>query len=152
MATLNRIMLMGRLTDDPEPTRTIGNGTTVIRFRFAVGRSRKNHDTGAWENDPNPLYIDCEAFHRADSKRNLPELIAKFCEKGTPLYIDGRLVLDTWDDKNGGGKRSKHKVVVENVEFLGGKAQGDPGGRETVGAGRTASLPMAGDDDGNIPF
>ena len=62
MATLNKVMLIGRLTDNPEEPRTLPNsGSRVIKFRFAVGRSRKNQ-TGGGIPDPNPLYIDCEAF------------------------------------------------------------------------------------------
>ena len=99
-----------------------------MKFRFAVGRSRKNPQTGQWENDPNPLYIDCEVFSRPDSKRNLADLIAQYAKKGDPLYIEGRLQLDQWEDKNGGGKRSKHKIVVENIEFLGGRERSDGGG------------------------
>lgn len=127
MATLNKVMLMGRLTAEPE-SGALPNGTRVVKFRFAVGRSKKNPATGQWENDPNPLYIDCEAFARPDAKRDLVNLIMQYCHKGDSLYIDGRLQFDQWEDKNGGGKRSKHKIVVENVEFLGGKGGGDEGG------------------------
>src|SRR5215467_2629628 len=128
MATLNKVMLIGRLTDNPEPPRSLPSGGTVIKFRFAVGRSRKNAQTGQWENDPNPLYIDCEAFARPDTKRDLVTLIYQYAKKGDPLFIEGRLQLDQWEDKNGGGKRSKHKVVVESVEFLGGRGEGGAGG------------------------
>lgn len=128
MATLNKVMLMGRLTDEPKEG-ALPNGTRVVKFRFAVGRSKKNPATGQWENDPNPLYIDCEAFTRTDAKRDLVSLIMQYCHKGDSLYIDGRLQFDQWEDKNGGGKRSKHKIVVENVEFLGGKG-GSGGGEE----------------------
>jgi single-strand DNA-binding protein len=128
MATLNKVMLIGRLTDNPGEPRTMPSGGRVIPFRFAVGRSRKNPQTGQWENDPNPLYIDCEAFSRPDTKRDLVNLIQQFCKKGDPLFIEGRLQLDQWEDKNGGGKRSKHKIVVEGIEFLGGRQGGDEGG------------------------
>ncbi|MBM3982674.1 MAG: single-stranded DNA-binding protein [Planctomycetes bacterium] len=129
MATLNKVMLIGRLTDNPEPPRSLPNsGSTVVKFRFAVGRSKKNPQTGLWENDPNPLYIDCEVFSRPDSKRNLADLISKYAKKGDPLYIEGRLQFDQWEDKNGGGKRSKHKVVVDSVELLGGRNNADGGG------------------------
>ena len=134
MATLNRVMLIGRLTRDPEAPRSLPNGGTVVKFGFAVGRSKKNPQTGQWENDPNPMFIDCEAFSRPDSKRNLPELITQFCKKGDSLYIEGRLQLDQWEDKNGGGKRSKHKLVVDSLEFIGGKSGGgggDDGGGES---------------------
>jgi single-strand DNA-binding protein len=134
MASLNKVMLIGRLTDNPEPPRTLPNsGSTVVKFRFAVGRSRKNPQTGQWENDPNPLFIDCEAFSRPDSRRNLPDLISRYCQKGSQLYLEGRLQLDQWEDKNGGGKRSKHKIVVENFEFL-DKGPGGGGGSDFGGA------------------
>ena len=128
MASLNKVMLIGRLTDNPEPPRTLPNtGTTVVKFRFAVGRSKKNPQTGQWENDPNPLYIDCEAFDRPDARRRIGELIGNYARKGSQLYIEGRLQYDTWEDKNGGGKRSKHKIVVDSVELL-DKAGAGPGG------------------------
>lgn len=130
MASLNKVMLIGRLTDNPEQPRTLPNsGSTVVRFRFAVGRSRKNPQTGQWENDPNPLYIDCEAFHRPDTRRDLVSLISQYVKKGDQLYIEGRLQLDTWEDKtNPGQKRSKHKIVVEQVELLTNKGEGGMGG------------------------
>jgi single-strand DNA-binding protein len=170
MATLNKVMLIGRLTDSPEPVRSLPSGGSVVKFRFAVGRSRKNPQTGQWENDPNPLFIDCDAFSRPDSKRNLPDLIANYAKKGDQLYIEGRLQLDQWEDKNGGGKRSKHKIVVENLEFLsarsgdggegmggsmgsrsaGGRSSGPEDSGDEYGGGGGASGGSAGGDD--IPF
>jgi single-strand DNA-binding protein len=131
MATFNKVMLMGRLTDNPEPPRTLPNtGSTVVKFRMAVGRSKKNPQTGQWENDPNPLYITCEVFHRPDTKRDLCNLITQYVKKGDPIFIEGRLQLDQWQDKTTGQQRSMHKVVVESVELLGGNRQGggSPGG------------------------
>lgn len=177
MASLNKVMLIGRLTDNPEEPRTLPNsGNRVVKFRFAVGRSRKN-EQGQWENDPNPLYIDCEAFSRPDQRRDLVSIISQYCKKGDQIYLEGRLQLDQWEDKNGGGKRSKHKVVVDSVEFLGGGGGGDGGGggaREGGSFNRTPgrpanrapqTAPPMGDDDGgggyneggsgngeNIPF
>lgn len=128
MATLNKVMLIGRLTKPPEEPRVLPNsGSTVVKFRFAVGRSKKN-DQGGWDKDPNQLYIDCEVFSRADSKRNLADLVTKYAKQGDMLYLEGRLVFEEWDDKNGGGKRSKHKLVVDSLEFLGGKSDGEGGG------------------------
>lgn len=165
MATLNKVMLMGRLTDDPKDGAIPSTGTRVVKFRFAVGRSRKNPQTGQWENDPNPLYIDCEAFARPDAKRDLVNLIMQYCRKGDPLFIEGRLQLDQWEDKNGGGKRSKHKIVVENVEFLGSRQGDDGGSGGRAGGGRPASSGRSsgfspdegeesggGGDGGEIPF
>jgi single-strand DNA-binding protein len=171
MATLNKVMLIGRLTKDPEAPRVLPNsGSTVVKFRFAVGRSKKN-DSGGWDKDPNQLYIDCEVFSRPDSKRNLADLISKYAKQGDPMYIEGRLVFEEWEDKNGGGKRSKHKLVVDSIEFLGGRNSEDGGGegggrsyggssggsggggsRQTSGGGRSGggSPPpdSGGDDDG----
>ena len=139
MATLNKVMLMGRLTADPEAPRVLPNsGSTVVKFRLAVGRSRKNPQTGQWDPDPNPLYIDCEVFSRPDAKRNLCDVVSRYVKRGDPLFIEGRLQLDEWEDKNGGGKRSKHKIVVDSVELLGGRSGGDGGGMgDEGGAGET---------------
>jgi single-strand DNA-binding protein len=137
MATLNKVMLIGRLTDNPEPPRTLPNsGSTVVKFRFAVGRSRKDPQTGQWVNDPNPLYIDCEVFSRPDNTR-LTDVISRYCTKGSQIYIEGRLQYDTWDDKNNPGqKRSKHKIVVDQVQLLDsrGGGEGDEGGGMGGGA------------------
>jgi single-strand DNA-binding protein len=171
MATLNKVMLIGRLTDNPEPPRSLPSGGTVVKFRFAVGRSKKDPATGNWVNDPNPLYIDCEAFARPDSKRDLVALISQYAKKGDPLFIEGRLQLDQWDDKQSGQKRSKHKVVVESVEFLGARnAEGGApagagggasyGGKPAGGAKNSSPPPDDGEeyggggsgDGGDIPF
>jgi single-strand DNA-binding protein len=127
MATLNKVMLMGRLTRDPQDA-ALSTGTRVVKFGLAVGRSRKNQQTGQWESDPNPLFIDCEAFTKQDQRRDLVSLIQQYCRKGDQLYVEGRLQLDQWDDKTTGQKRSKHKIVVENIEFLGSKQGGEGGG------------------------
>lgn len=140
MASLNKVMLIGRLTADPEAPRVLPNsGSTVVKFRLAVGRSRKNPQTGQWENDPNPLYIDCEVFSRPDAKRNLADVVTRYVKRGDQLFLEGRLQLDEWEDKNGGGKRSKHKLVVENIEFIGGRGEGSGGesGESEGGGGRS---------------
>lgn len=142
MATLNKVMQMGRVCSDPDEPKVVGGkGSTVTKFRLAVGRSKKNQQTGQWENDPNTLYIDCEVWAYPDAKRNLVDLVAKYVKKGDPLYIEGRLQLDEWEDKNGGGKRTKHKIVVESIELLGGK--NDSGGGEQQ---QTRAVAPAGND------
>jgi single-strand DNA-binding protein len=128
MASLNRVTLIGRLTDNPEPPRTLPNtGNRVVKFRFAVGRSKKNQQTGQWENDPNPLYIDCEAFTK-DNYTRLVDVITNYCKKGSQILVEGELRYDTWDDKTTGQKRSKHKIVVNNIELL--DTRGSDGGGE----------------------
>ena len=97
MATLNKVMLIGRLTKPPEAPRVLPNsGSTVVKFRFAVGRSKKN-EAGGWDKDPNQLYIDCEVFSRPDSKRNLADLkeheveMLAGCRSLRHLHAGGRL-------------------------------------------------------------
>ena len=145
MATLNKLMLMGRLTRDPE-VASLTSGTRVVKFGFAVGRSKKNPQTGQWESDPNPLFIDCEAYAKPDARRDLVNLIQQYCRKGDALYLEGRLQLDQWDDKTTGQKRSKHKIVVDNIEFLGSKQGGEGGGGGMggggMGMGGNGSRPM----------
>lgn len=149
MASLNKVMLIGRLTDNPEPPRTLPNsGSTVVKFRFAVGRSRKNPQTGQWENDPNPLYIDCEVFTRPDTRRDLCNLVSQYCRKGSQIFIEGRLQLDTWEDRNNPGqKRSKHKVVVENIELLDSRQDGGGGGMSRGAPAQSGGYSHRMDDD-----
>lgn len=129
----NRVTLIGRLTRDPELRHTSGN-TAVCTFGLAVGRKFK---TGSGETREETLFVDCEAWGKG------AELIAQYCAKGRPLFVEGRLKLEQWEDKQGGGKRSKHIVSVENFQFLGGedKPQGR-GGNDQGGF----------DDDDRIPF
>lgn len=171
MASLNKVMLIGRLTDNPEPAKILPNsGTKVVKFRFAVGRSRKNPQTGQWENDPNPLYIDCEAFNRGENGK-LADLAEAYLVKGKQCYLEGRLQLDTWDDKQTGQKRSKHKIVVDTIQFLDSREGGEGGGETSAprSMNRPASTPArsapantgrsyddmdtpSGESDSDIPF
>jgi single-strand DNA-binding protein len=156
MATLNKVMLIGRLTKDPEAPRVLPNsGSTVVKFRFAVGRSKKN-EAGGWDKDPNQLYIDCEVFSRADSKRNLADLITKYAKQGDMLYLEGRLVFEEWEDKKASppnNKRSKHKLVVDSLEFLGSRNNPNEDGGGMGGGGSTGgSRPMSsGRSGGHTP-
>jgi single-strand DNA-binding protein len=78
--------------------------------------------------------VDCAAFGRQ------AEVIQKYCRKGKSLYIEGRLRYDSWEDKNGHGRRSKLSVVVENFQFLGGREEqpvGAGAGNDEMGGGRT---------------
>jgi single-strand DNA-binding protein len=114
MANLNKVMLIGRLTADPE-VRTFANGGKVAKVRFAVNNRKKNSQTGQWEDVP--MYIDCEAFNRGEFGKQA-DLVEQYLSKGRQVYFEGRLELDQWDDKTTGQKRSKHKVVIENIQFL----------------------------------
>lgn len=121
MANLNKIMLIGRLTRDPE-LRSFSTGGRVAKFGFAVNNRKKNAQTGEWEDDP--VFLDCEAFNRGEFGK-LADLVERFLHKGSQAYIEGHMQLDRWDDKATGEKRSKLKVVVDAVQFLDPKPAGD---------------------------
>jgi len=120
MANLNKVMLIGRLTRDPE-TRVFSNGGKVAKFGFAVNNRKKNQSTGQWEDDP--VFLDVDAFNR-ETGRKLADLVEQYLRKGHQAYIEGSLVLDQWDDKTTGQKRSKIKVFLFDVQFLEPKAAG----------------------------
>ncbi|QEL15271.1 single-stranded DNA-binding protein [Limnoglobus roseus] len=124
MANFNKVMLIGRLTRDPE-TRAFQNGGMVAKFGFAVTNRKKNAQTGQWEDEP--MFIDCEAFNRGEFGK-LADLVRDRCHKGTQIMVEGRLHLDTWQDKTTNQNRTKHKIVVESIQLLDPRQAGGPGG------------------------
>ncbi len=144
---VNKVFLMGNLTRDLE-VRSLPSGMTVAGFGIAVNERYKDRD-GNWTDRAN--FIDCEIFG------NRAEAMSKYLSKGSPVFIEGKLRLDQWQDKEG-NKRSKLKVVVDNFEFVGGGRDGDGGGggggRRTANAGASYSgggnEPAIDHDD--IPF
>src|SRR5262245_23634429 len=124
MANLNKVRLIGRLTRAPE-IRTFANGGKVANIGFAVNNRRKNTQTGQWEDEP--VFLDLEAFNRGEGGRQLADLAEQYLKKGHQTYIEGRLRLDQWTDKDG-QKRSRLKIVVENFQFLEPRADGGGGG------------------------
>src|SRR5688572_29311402 len=110
MPNLNKVMLMGNLTRDPE-IRTLPKGTIVCQFSIAINREFKD---GNGEKQSEVLFVDIEAWGKT------AEVIAKYFSKGKPIYLEGRLKLDTWEDKNTKEKRSRMRVVLEQFQFLGG--------------------------------
>jgi single-strand DNA-binding protein len=114
MANLNKVMLIGRLTRDPE-ARMFSNGGKVAKFGFAVNNRRKNNQTGQWEDEP--VFIDCEAFNRGDNG-TLADRVEQTLRKGQQIFVEGHLKLDQWDDKTTGAKRSQLRVVVDNFQYL----------------------------------
>src|SRR4030095_4109277 len=114
MANYNKIILVGNLTRDPQ-MRYLPSQMAVTDFGLAV--NHKSVEDPAWV-----LFTDC----RASGKQ--PEIINQYCQKGKQILVEGRLKYDTWEDKQGGGKRSKHSVVVDNFQFLGGAREGGGGG------------------------
>ena len=136
MAAYNRVTLLGRVVKQPEVKPAGQSGSTVAKFRLAVGRSKKNPQTGQWEDDPNKVYIDCEAWHSPGQKMNLCDVIQKYVNQGDQVLVDGRLKMDEWEDKNGGGKRSKISITVTELQMLGGKGDGGDSGGTQSGCGQ----------------
>lgn len=111
---INRVMLAGNLTRDPQ-VRFFANERAVADFGLAVNRRYKGSDGQTKEET---TFVDVEAWGRT------AELVGQYLTKGRGCYIEGRLRLDTWDDKKDGSKRSKLKVVADNVQFIGGRGEG----------------------------
>ena len=143
MANLNKVMLIGRLTRDPE-VRMFPSGGKVASFGFAVNNRKKNQQTGQWEDEP--VFLDCDAFNRGETGKTA-DLIEQYLKKGYQAYIEGHLKLDQWNDKTTGDKRSKIKIVVDNVQFLEPKRDGGNTGGGYAPARRQESGPPASEYD-----
>lgn len=125
MASYNKVILLGNLTRDPE-LRYTPKGQAVAKLGLAVNRSYKS-ETG--ETKEEVTFIDVDAWGKQ------AELIGQYLKKGNPLFVEGRLRLDQWDDKNTGQKVSKLKVVMENFQFVGGNRGSEAGGGVGGGGG-----------------
>lgn len=135
MSNFNKVILMGNLTRDPQ-VKQLPSSTTVVDFGLAVNRRYK---TQAGEDREETLFIECSAFGKQ------AEVINQYCKKGKALFVEGRLKYDTWEDKQGGGHRSKITVVVENFQFVGGRD--GSGSFEGAAAGADAREGKAGSPD-----
>jgi single-strand DNA-binding protein len=118
MASLNKVMLIGNLTRDPEIKYT-PKGTAIAEIGLAVNRT---YSTESGEKREEVTFVDVELWGRT------AELAGEYLKKGRPVFIEGRLKLDTWDDKQTGQKRSKMRVVGEAMQFLGSREGGGGGG------------------------
>lgn len=132
MANLNKVMLIGRLTRDPE-IKTFSNGGKVANMGFAVNNRKKNAQTGAW--DDAPVWLDLKAFSN-EKGRKLADLAEQYLKKGQQVYVEGHLVLEEWAGKEDGKKASKLVIYVDNFEFLekreGGAAKPAAGGEAAM--------------------
>ncbi len=124
MAYLNKVFLIGNLTRDPE-LRVTPKGTPICQFGLAVNRQFKD-ESGATRDET--TFVDIEAWGKQG------ELVSKYLTKGSPCFVEGRLRLDQWEDKTSGQKRSRLKIVLDNVQFLGGRS-GGAGGAPGAGQG-----------------
>ena len=107
--SINRVNISGNLTRDPELRVTPG-GTQVLGFGVAVNDRRRNQQTGEWEDYPN--FIDCTMFG------NRAEALSRILHKGMKVAIEGKLRYSSWEDKNGGGRRSKVEIIPDEVVLM----------------------------------
>jgi single-strand DNA-binding protein len=117
MASVNKVILIGNLTRDPE-IRYTPKGMAVAEVGLAVNRKYRVEN----ETREEVTFLDITFWGKQ------AEVVGQYMKKGKPIYIEGRLQLDTWDDKQTGQKRSKLRVVCEDFQFLGGKDGGGGGG------------------------
>ncbi len=129
MPSFNKVILMGNFTRDPE-LRFLPNNTAVCDMGLAVNDRFQNKATGQWEDRPN--FVDCTAFGRT------AENISKFFAKGRPIFIEGKLRFEQWEDRTSGQKRSKLKVVVDTWQFVDSKDSAGAGSNEG-GSGHSSS-------------
>ena len=142
MANFNKVLLMGNLTRDPALSY-LPSQTAVVDFGLAVNRRWRSREG---EDREETCFIDCRAFGRT------AENINKYLSKGRPLFVEGRLTFDSWTAQDG-TKRSKHRVTVENFQFLGRPAGASETGQVEQDAEKgdsQAAQKTAADDD--IPF
>jgi single-strand DNA-binding protein len=162
MANLNKVMLIGRLTRDPE-VRMFSNGGKVAKFGFAVNNRRKNQQSGQWEDEP--VFLEVEAFNRGEFGKQA-DLVEQYLHKGRQVFIEGHLKFEQWTSQEG-QKRSALKVVVDNLQFLDSKQEGGGAPRSSAprrsdepppadygppDAGEPMSPPPPGPEEKDIPF
>jgi single-strand DNA-binding protein len=141
MANLNKVMIIGNVTRDPEVKYT-PKGSAVTDLGIAVNRTYKVGE----ERKEEVTYVDVTLWGR------LAEIAGEYCRKGKPVYIEGRLQLDSWEDKASGQKRSKLRVVGEEMQLLGPKMGGGSGGGDEEYSERPArrEQPSSGGSSGGF--
>jgi single-strand DNA-binding protein len=151
MANFNKVMLMGNVTRDIE-LRYTPKGTAVADIGLAVNRVRSG-DGG--ERIEETTFVDVTLWGRT------AEVAHQYSGKGKPLFVEGRLHMDSWDDKATGQKRSKLKVVADNIQLMGAPGGGGGGGQQASSGGNPAPQQQGGspaqggaqaDDNDDIPF
>jgi single-strand DNA-binding protein len=137
MLELNKVMLVGNLTRDPE-YRNTSTGLPVANLRIAVNRRRWDRESGEAQEDT--LFIDVTAW------RQLADFCNNYLQKGRRVFVEGSLKQDTWQDRETGANRSKILVVADRIQFAdpkpadaGGSARGDWDGGENSGADQNGS-------------
>ncbi|MBP9222425.1 MAG: single-stranded DNA-binding protein [Verrucomicrobiales bacterium] len=127
MPNLNKVQLMGNITRDPE-VRYTPKGTAVTDISLAINRNFSGDDG---ERREETTFVEITFWGRQ------AEIIGEWMKKGRPIYVEGRLQLDSWEDKTSGQQRSRLKVIGEKFEFLGGRD--DTGGSSSGGSSRSSN-------------
>lgn len=143
MANLNKVLLLGNVTRDPE-IRYTPKGSAVCDLGVAVNRA---YTTDSGEKREEVTFVDVTLWGRT------AEVASEYLKKGRPVFVEGRLQMDTWDDKQTGQKRTRLRVVAENMQLLGGRPQGggDTGESRQPSAPPKKSASPEPDED-EIPF
>jgi len=152
MPNVNKVILIGNLTRDPEVTYT-PKGTATCEIGLAINRTF----TQGEEKREEVTFVDVTLWGR------VAEVAGEYARKGRPLYVEGRLQLDQWEDKTSGQKRSKLKVTGENIQLLGSRGDSGEGGERTHQepaqspaprklTPKPAPRPQATEPDDDIPF
>jgi single-strand DNA-binding protein len=155
MPNLNKVMLIGNVTRDPEVKYT-PKGTAVAEVGLAINRV---YTPEGGEKREETTFVDITFWGRQ------AEIVGEYAKKGRPIYVEGRLQLDTWDDKTSGQKRSRLRVVGEQLQLLGSRQDGGGGGggrsydegeappqRPSRPAQPQRPAPAAEPEDDDIPF
>jgi single-strand DNA-binding protein len=157
MANVNKVILIGNVTRDPEIKFT-SKGSAVTDIGLAINRT---YTLDSGEKREETTFVDVELWGR------LAEIAGEYAKKGRPVYIEGRLRMDTWEDKASGQKRSRLKVVGENLQLLGSRTDGaarshgsddsrdshdSPPQRSSAPPRRPATPPPTELEDDDIPF
>jgi single-strand DNA-binding protein len=129
MASLNKVLIIGNLTRDPE-LRQLPSGQSICKIGVAMNRRFKSSQTQEWKEET--TFVDVTVWGPRG------EALQRFLKKGDPIFVDGRLVLEEWTDKTSGQKRQRLSVTAEDWQFVSSKGQG--------GGGRTTAAPASGEE------
>ena len=154
MASYNKVILVGNLTRDPE-LRHIPSGTAVTDLGLAVNRTWTDRNTN--QRSQETTFVDVTCWGRT------AEIACEYLRKGRPVLVEGRLQMDEWNDRETGAKRTKLKVVCDNMQMLGSRNEGNSGGGgggggsyqpppQSDGPQQPASNPVVNPPDDEVPF
>lgn len=142
MKSVNKVTLIGNLVRDPEITQ-VGQGSEVAKFSIAINESYKKQDGTQVENT---IYIDCEAWG------GLTKVVGSYLHKGSKVYVDGSIKVDTWTDADTGKSRSKYKVRISDLVMLDSKGSGSYSNATTDTSSESGEEVVKKADDDELPF